>query len=151
MTAGASSPPTTKFLSLWWTIRNGSNSLEDLKKKCLYFSTKQKNSLNIQGLLCRIEEIKISIILPSIIKTPLIYWVFAELKKWLCYSTKQKKKPWISWVFWTESRPRMLENRSQGWFSHQWNQIVLGWFHQKSKRGSFFAVPEWNKRLLFMV
>jgi hypothetical protein len=65
--------------------------LEDLKKKCLYFSTKQKNSLNIQGLLCRIEEKKNSIILPSIIKTPLIYWVFAELTKWLCYSTKQKK------------------------------------------------------------
>ena len=36
------------------------------RKKNPCFSTKQKNTLNILGLLCRIEEINIFIILPSI-------------------------------------------------------------------------------------
>ena len=35
-------------------------------KKLLYYSTKQTISLNILGLLCKIEEINIFIILPSI-------------------------------------------------------------------------------------
>ena len=61
------------------------------RNKYFHYSTKQKNPLNILGLLCRIEKINIFIILPSMIKTPLIYCVFfAELKK-IYYSTKQKK------------------------------------------------------------
>ena len=51
--------------------------LQNWKNK--YYSTKQKIFLNILGLICRIEEMNIVIILPT------------PPKKWLYYSTKQKK------------------------------------------------------------
>ena len=69
------------------------SSLQNCKNKYFYYSTKQKNSLNILGLLCRFEEINIFIILPSK-KNPEVYWIFfAELKKKSFYhSTKHKNK-----------------------------------------------------------
>ena len=47
---------------------------------------------------------------------------FQNLKK--CAKDHLKKPPWISWVFWAESRPRMHKNR-----------MFLGChFHQKYKK-----------------
>ena len=171
--SGASSPPRQPRQLPWLIFETMINykkwpkqlgRFEEEKK----FYQAKKNCLNIfWGLLCRIEEINIFIILPSI-KKLLIYpgSSLQNWQKWLYYSTKQKrrlkypgsslqnwrnkyfhystkhkknsfkkytgpslsnwkngfiillnkKKPWISWVFWTESRPRMLKNRSQGWF-----------------------------------
>jgi hypothetical protein len=55
------------------TIRNYKKQPKQLgrfeEKKNLYFSTEQKNFLNILGLLCRVEEINIFVILPE--KKPL--------------------------------------------------------------------------------
>ena len=69
--------------------------LQNWKNK--YYSTKQKIFLNILGLICRIEEMNIVIILPT------------PPKKWLYYSTKQKKTP-----FFADLKKNVLKNRSQG-------------------------------------
>ena len=68
-------------------------SLQNWRNKYFYFSTIQKTSLNILGLLCRIEEINIFIILPSI-KKILFECPGCSLQIWrnkyFYYSTKQK-------------------------------------------------------------
>ena len=95
-----------------------------------YYSTKQKIILNLLGLLCRIEEINIFIILPSKKKSLNIPGVlcrfeetiiffhstkheksFINILGLLCrfeeinifyHSTKQRKTPLIYWVFFAE-------------------------------------------------
>ena len=52
--------------------------------------SRKKPSLNILGLLCRIEKNVLNITWRNLLKYP--------------------------WSFWAESTPRMLKNRSQGWF-----------------------------------
>ena len=118
--------------------------------------------------LGRFEEINISIILPSIIKTLLIYWVFfAELKKWLYYSTKQKKTLNILGLLnriksqdASEQKSRViLTSVEPNIFRMLWSKIKKSRCCKPPvpysivlypKRESFFAVSEWNERLWFI-
>ena len=83
-------------------------------KKYLFFFLPS----NILGLVCRIEVINILIILPSI-KTSLnilgLLYRFEEINMSIILPSKTKLLK-IYWVFWAESRPRMLMNIRQGGF-----------------------------------
>ena len=73
------------------------SSLQIWRNKYLFYSTKQKTSLNILGLLCRIEEIDIFIILPSIKNSLNILGPLCKIEK-KCAKDHLKKPSWISWV-----------------------------------------------------
>ena len=121
-------------------LRNGPNSLADLKKKISLFFYQAKNLLKHTGSSLQNCRNKYFTILPSIIKThfnysecflqiwrnkdflvilpskkKLLKYTESSLKNWKKCAKDQLDQPtWISWVFWAESKPIMLMNR--GWF-----------------------------------